>query len=1492
MSKALNKRSKYEELRVLRKSGKKKFDTYEVEQVDDLYEEVDENQYKKIVRDRLNQDDFVVDDNGEGYADDGREEWDRVPRYETESEDDLTVRGKDRKPKKQREEEQAKRDANDRDITEYFTKGATKAQPKAKVIKTEDDDKFLDKILDEVDIDTNIPAPVLRSKKRDRSVERRKARALSPAREVRQPSTKKVKVVDDRLLPTPPAADDAAMADDDMLPPMDEEPVVAREAMMSDAPLPSSPAAKVAQRRTQSKPEAEKEDEDEDDMMEVAHTGAITTASVNMSASRPIKKIIKPEPYPTPGNSSPVKAAGAAIDASSWNEINGKLNVVSNSQSETRSIGKIDYKDAIEEDGSLNMFWTDYTEVNGSLCLFGKVLNKKTKNYVSCFVKVDNILRKLYFLPRQTRVRNGEETSDEVEMMDVYTEVDEIMTKMNVGMYKIKACTRRYAFELPDIPKEAQYMKLLYPYTKPQMDVNTTGETFSHVFGANTALFEQFVLWKNVMGPCWLKIKDADFGAIKNASHCKLEVLVEHPNMVSTLSEGDNLDAPPLTLMSIAMRTAFNAKENKQEILAISARIYEDVSLSDTTPADKLPCRTFTLIRPYGNSFPLGFETIARERKKGLIKLWKQEHEILNFFLAQIDVVDPDVIMGHQLEGVDYSILLNRLYERKTHLWHRLGRMRRSQWPSSIGKVGGNVFAERQIIAGRLLCDLANDAGKSVMFKCQSWSLTEMCNLYLGGDNRRIDVDNEAALKTWATTKDGLMDYVTHMEADTYFVAALALRVQILPLTKVLTNLAGNSWARTLTGTRAERNEYILLHEFHRNKYICPDKQAFKGRQAAHEDLNADEEGGDSGGSKKKDKYKGGLVFEPEKGLYDKFVLVMDFNSLYPSIIQEFNICFTTVDRSSLSDDEDAVPEVPKTQDQGVLPKLIATLVSRRREVKKMMKDKSATPEQLATWDIRQLALKLTANSMYGCLGYTKSRFYARPLAVLTTYKGREILRSTKELAESNALQVIYGDTDSVMINANVDNVADALKVGTEFKRLVNERYRLLEIDIDNVFRRILLQAKKKYAAINMVESDGKWVEETEVKGLDMKRREYCALSKEISSRILNDILSGDDTEVSIRRVHEYLREIAAKMREKKEVPLQKYIIFTQLGKAPTDYPNADSMPQVQVALRDLARGKKVRKGDVVSYIICGGGGGGQGCSSEAPAKRAYSPQDVMKTENGLAVDVEWYIGKQIFPPVERLCANIAGTSTAQLAENLGLDMRRYANANTDGSNGGGGAQDKIYPLESQIPDSVRFQNCSRLSLRCRVCKQSMLWEGLLGGGVERITAGGIVCQCGAVLGTLSVIAQVEAAIRAQTARYYEGWLVCDDPSCGLRTRQMSVCGGSRCLGAKGLANGDGCAGRMRYEYSERDIYNQLMYYGSLFDVKKAKERAKGGDKEDGEQQQEVRLSEEQREKIAVLADHNRNRFSTVKGVVDRYLDKCGWQCVAMGPLFAKLGLL
>lgn len=982
------------------------------------------------------------------------------------------------------------------------------------------------------EVDVNVPSRRLAPRMKPvKDESRRKTRVLSPPLlDAKPPSTRKASVNGSAQLDAPPS-DDLYDNDDGLRSMVDDD------VPMSD-PLPSSPVANAVGRKAQPVIKIEEED---DDLMEATQAvgHASTTTSVNLSGSKPPPKI-KKEAYPTPVSSSPAGPTTAAIDASAWNSVTDKLNVLSSPATpQTSSVGKLKPQNALEEDGSLRMFWIDYTEINGSLCLFGKVKDKTTGNFVSCFVKIDNVMRKLFFLPREFKQRHGHDTEEEVGMQDVYDEVSSIMSKMKVGTFKIKPTSMKYAFELPGIPREADYLNLLYPYDKPALPTDSKGETFSHVFGTNTALFEQFVLDKNIMGPCWLNIKGSDFQAVSNASWCKLELQVVEPKYVTPLSESENLDAPPLTLMSIALRTTYNVKENKQEILIASARVYDNVSLGDTTPADKLPSKTFTIMRPTVDAFPTGFK-LEVEKHKGMIGMERNESALLSKFMAIFAMMDPDVLMGHKLDDVDFSILLDRMKERRTPGWHRIGRLRRSDWPKTMGKGGGSFFAERQLVAGRLLCDLANDLGKSLMTKCQSWSLSEMCELVLREGGARREFDIEAALKTWATTREGLMNFVRHCEADTYFIAAIALKVQMLPLTKVLTNLAGNSWARTLSGTRAERNEYILLHEFTRNGYIVPDKVYGKGKPKEEEI----EEGEENGDAKKKDKYKGGLVFEPEKGLYDRFILVMDFNSLYPSIIQEFNICFTTVERSDITEDDERVPEIPTEQELGILPRLISALVKRRREVKKLMKDKNATPDQIATWDIKQMALKLTANSMYGCLGYTRSRFYARPLAMLTTAKGREILRSTKELAESQMLRVVYGDTDSVMINTNMDNIEAALKVGNDFKKAVNERYRLLEIDIDNVFRRLLLHAKKKYAAINMIEMDGKFVEKLEVKGLDMRRREYCQLSKETSSKLLNFLLSGEDQDTVVEKIHEYLRQLATKMREF-SIPVQKYTIFT-----------------------------------------------------------------------------------------------------------------------------------------------------------------------------------------------------------------------------------------------------------------------------------------------------------------------------------------------------------
>lgn len=90
----MSRASRLAELRALRAAGKTRLSTYQVDEAEAIYDEVDDDGYKQVVRSRLDRDDFVVEDNGEGYADDGREEWQNDRRYESESEDELPARGK------------------------------------------------------------------------------------------------------------------------------------------------------------------------------------------------------------------------------------------------------------------------------------------------------------------------------------------------------------------------------------------------------------------------------------------------------------------------------------------------------------------------------------------------------------------------------------------------------------------------------------------------------------------------------------------------------------------------------------------------------------------------------------------------------------------------------------------------------------------------------------------------------------------------------------------------------------------------------------------------------------------------------------------------------------------------------------------------------------------------------------------------------------------------------------------------------------------------------------------------------------------------------------------------------------------------------------------------------------------------------------------------------------------------------------------------------
>ena len=266
-----------------------------------------------------------------------------------------------------------------------------------------EDAAFMADILGQVD--TNVAAargpPFVKAVK---SESRRKTRILSPpvSEKKRTQLERQRESKDTSQLNTPPLVEsDYDDGDDGFLGGVENDDVP-----VSD-PAPSSPLIKALERKVQGPVKVEEEDDDTMEVSQALGNHNVKSVSVNISGSRPAPKIIKKPPYPSPGNSSPTLAPSVAVDPSAWNDVTSKLNVLSSPPIETAGYGKLKAQDALEEDGSLRMFWTDYTEVNGSLCLFGKVKNKKLGTYVSTFIKVDNILRKLFFLPRTYKQRES-----------------------------------------------------------------------------------------------------------------------------------------------------------------------------------------------------------------------------------------------------------------------------------------------------------------------------------------------------------------------------------------------------------------------------------------------------------------------------------------------------------------------------------------------------------------------------------------------------------------------------------------------------------------------------------------------------------------------------------------------------------------------------------------------------------------------------------------------------------------------------------------------------------------------------------------------------------------------------------------------------------------------------------------------------------------------------------------------------------------------------
>ncbi|KAG9284047.1 hypothetical protein G9A89_022821 [Geosiphon pyriformis] len=1379
------KKESYAELRELRNSGLSRLQQYQIKEEEDLFEEVDE-EYHACANEGGSENEFVEDDDGRGYIDNG---FNHVEEHFSDefSEDDLP---KKEKRKLNKKAEKKEKQEPTRQLETYFQRGSTSKGIKRKPV--------VSSISQEIRKKNNT-----NSAEEDQDLLNTLFVYMDEDQEQEQPVCKK-----------PKKESQVSFLDSKNTDYMDIENQDVHNYVSKAEPMKIIDHYHLEISHPPTNVEFKDKLRVEDERVE---TLGIKTYSAILDQKEHSENIKEYE------------ETGVSLDPSTLN------NVFTNTNP---SIGVFDIADIVENDGTLKMFWLDAFENNGVLYLIGKVFSKAARHFVSCCVQVLGMERSVFFLPRAYRFEvNGIKTDHEVSMNDVFDELEIIRRRHKIAKWATKEVVRKYAFEIPDVPSEGNYLKAKYSFNFSRLPDNLSGETFSHVFGTNRSALELFIIQRKIMGPCWLNIIHPDFDK-RQQSWCKIEAIVKDPKYINPSKEKEKPpfnDIPPLTIMSISLRTIMNPTKKVNEIVLASVSVYHN---NETISEANLRPVQFTAIRPHGSTYPIGFKDLIK--KKGFpLEIFMTERSLLNYLLAMIHRWDPDVLVGHNFIGFDLDVLLHRMKELRVEHWGRIGRLRRSVWPKlQIGAGGMNesTYDEKAVASGRLMCDTYLNARD--LIKSKNYTLTELAQTQL--NITRGDIEFSKVESYYQTPKE-LFDLIVHCQNDTRIASALMFKLQILPLTKQLTNLAGNLWqfsgegikfsvkifitytfrSKTLTGGRAERNEFILLHEFYNNRYICPDKQ--------FGNVDRFKFSGQSGGN--------------EQGLYDKYVLLLDFNSLYPSIIQEYNICFTTVQRDNLTD-PDSVPDIPTSdRGKGILPKLLANLVERRKQVKKLMKDEGLTEARRFQYDIRQKAYKLTANSMYGCLGFAHSRFYARPLAVLITSKGREILQNTRELAESERMEVIYGDTDSIMINTNETDLKKVREMGFSFMKKVNERYKLLEIDMDGYFERLLLLKKKKYAAIKIEQNKDKVDKFLEMKGLDLVRRDWCELSQDASKYVLEQILSAADREEVLENIHKYLVGLGEKIRLG-GFPVDKFIIYKNLTKAPEDYADGKIQPHVKVALRMKETGMGARIGETIPYVICKTGNVE---SNDLIANRAYHPKD---DENSSAIGYfEWYLNTQIHPCVARLCEPIEGTDSMRIADCLGLDTSKFQTTFRSGN-----PYSTLSPSKTQQTEEERFVNVERFTLTCQNCNRKCLFEGLNSTKGCIVTPSGILCnslECNQVLSRSFLITQLTRQVRLFIQRYYDGWLVCDEAACRNRTRILN---GKKCSNPH-------CRGIMVEEYSDTMLYTQLLYLSTIFDMEKAVKKAKNNIPSG--------WAETPSEEIS-------NLFAQLKSVVDQYLNKCG----------------
>ena len=580
----------------------------------------------------------------------------------------------------------------------------------------------------------------------------------------------------------------------------------------------------------------------------------------------------------------------------------------------------------------------------------------------------------------------------------------------------------------------------------------------------------------------------------------------------------------------------------------------------------------------------LSVATNSGEERQFLVDEDRNDGPVIEDFVSYVRHFDPDIVVGYGINGQDWPYLIERC--KKLGLRLQVDRAETEPHTSVYGHVS---------ITGRANVDLLDFAGEFSEVKVQT--LENLAD-YLGImkiENRQIVEDVDYA-DYWDSREKREILKKFSMD-NTRCVMGIAQAV--MDFAMQLSNLVSLPLDHVGSAAAGFRVEWFLIKRTHGLGELVPKRIEQPYRP-----------------------YAGGVVLKPLPGMHGN-IAVLDFKSMYPSLMIAYNISPDTYVPPKEPAPKSGVYEAPEVghhfrkEPAGFYKEVLSYLISVRDEIRSRMKALPPESVEYRVFDARQKAVKVITNASYGYAGWTGARWYVKPVAEAAAAWGRHTILNSIRMAEEAGLRVVYGDTDSIFLNNDVEKIEGLSK---KIKKELG-----LEIKPDKVYVRIFFtEAKKRYAGLL---PDGR----LDIVGLEVVRGDWANIAKTVQEKVLEIVLK----EQSPEKAAEFVQQFVSELRQKR-VSFRDLIIWKTLTKPAEEYEVKASHVEAAKMLKE--KGWELAVGDKVGYVIVVGSG------------RLYERVKPYKYASYDEVDLEYYVSKQVVPVATRVLESF-GITEEQLLQ-------------------------------------------------------------------------------------------------------------------------------------------------------------------------------------------------------------------------------------------------